>query len=92
VKKKKMKLSDVKEFPWLFWVLAITISIFYSIIFPFMADSSSFLQEDKFGLNATSASFRASLVYMCSMVVSPFLGAFVDWFGRRTNIAFLGTR
>lgn len=25
------------------------------------------------------------------MVVSPFLGAFVDWFGRRTNIAILGT-
>ncbi|GMI09961.1 hypothetical protein TrLO_g9164 [Triparma laevis f. longispina] len=91
VKKKKMKLSDVKEFPGLFWVLAITISIFYSIIFPFMADSSSFLQESKFGLGDTSASFRASLVYMCSMVVSPFLGAFVDWFGRRTNIAILGT-
>mmetsp|Transcript_15280 Transcript_15280/g.31148 ORF Transcript_15280/g.31148 Transcript_15280/m.31148 type:complete len:463 (+) Transcript_15280:52-1440(+) len=90
-KTKKVALKDVKEFPALYWVLAITISIFYSIIFPFMADSSSFLQEDKFGLDDKSASFRASLVYMCSMVVSPFLGAFVDWIGRRTNIAFLGT-
>ena len=90
-KTKKIAFKDVREFPGLYWVLAITISLFYSIIFPFMADSSSFLQEDKFGLDDKGASFRASLVYMCSMIVSPFLGAFVDWIGRRTSIAFLGT-
>jgi len=89
--KKKMSAADVKEFPALFWVLSLTISLFYSIVFPFMADSSSLLQQPKFGLDGTAASFRASLVYMMSMIVSPFLGAFVDWFGRRTSIALFGT-
>ena len=89
-KRKKMSFQDVKEFPIMYWMLAITISIFYSIIFPFMANSSSFLQTEKFGLGADGASFRSGLVYMCSMFVSPFLGGFVDWFGRRTQIALIG--
>jgi MFS family permease len=108
--RKKMSISDVKDFPAMYWILAITISIFYSIIFPFMADATSYLGTytekfgqdcsvdpdpctyvTPFGLNDTSATFRAGLVYQCSMIISPFLGKFVDWFGRRTHIAFFGT-
>jgi len=108
--RKKMSISDVKDFPAMYWILALTISLFYSIIFPFMADASSFLgtfteklgqdcsatpdpcvDVQPFGLNESAATFRAGLVYWCSMVISPFLGKFVDWFGRRTHIAFIGT-
>jgi len=90
-KKKKMSIDDLKLFPPLYWVLALTISLFYSIIFPFMANSSTFLEEADPSLTDVSASFRSGLVYMCSMFVSPFLGAFVDWLGRRTVIALFGT-
>ncbi|GMI25875.1 hypothetical protein TrCOL_g9370 [Triparma columacea] len=108
--RKKMSISDIKHFPAMYWILAITISIFYSIIFPFMADATSYLGTytekfgqdcsvdpdpctyvTPFGLDDKAATFRAGLVYQCSMVISPFLGKFVDWFGRRTHIAFFGT-
>ena len=62
IAKKYMKLFDVKLFSPIFWVLALAISLFYSIVFPFMADSSSFLQRPKFHLNNSVVSFRAGLV------------------------------
>jgi len=106
--RKKMSIADVKDFPAMYWILALTIGFFYSIIFPFMADAVSYLGTyteklgqdcsvidcadiQPFGLSDSSATWRAGLVYQCSMLVSPFLGKFVDWFGRRTHIALIGT-
>ncbi|GMI27221.1 hypothetical protein TeGR_g3395 [Tetraparma gracilis] len=86
---KKINLSDVKEFPALYWVLAVCIALFYSIVFPFMANAPTYLEEEKFGLSSTG--LRVSSVYGVSMVASVALGAFVDWFGRRTQIAIIGT-
>lgn len=34
---------------------------------------------------------RASIVYTMSMVISPLMGGFVDWLGRRAHIAVFGT-
>ena len=89
--KKVMSLQDVKEFGVLYWLFLLVISLFYSIVFPFMADSSSYLETSKFGLSHGEASFRASLVYMSSIVLSLALGGFVDWYGRRSCVALLGT-
>jgi MFS family permease len=73
----------------LYWVLAVCIALFYSIVFPFMANAPTYLEEEKFGLSSTG--LRVSSVYGVSMVASVALGAFVDWFGRRTQIAIIGT-
>ena len=87
---KGIKLSDVREFPVLYWVLCVTIALFYSIVFPFMANAPSYLEDQsKFGIS--SSGWRVSCVYGVSMLVSVALGAFVDWFGRRTPIAIFGT-
>ena len=47
---KKIRLTDALSFPVLYWLLALNISLFYIIVFSFMADSGSFLTQPKFGL------------------------------------------
>ena len=41
--------------------------------------------------DVNSANFRASLPYMMSIFISPFLGRAVDHFGRRPYLAIFGT-
>lgn len=88
--RKRMSLKDVRELPIGFWMCAIIICTFYNDIFPFMSIVKSYLTDAK-NLSAQSAGSIASIVYLMSAVVSPFLGRGVDYFGRRGYLAIAGT-
>ena len=79
----------------LYWLLTITIAVFYSIVLLFMANGLSYLDDTKFGMasnaHKSARQWRVTAVYGVSMLVSVALGAFVDWFGRRTPIAIIET-
>ncbi len=55
---------------------------YYSGIFPFVAIANKFLQT-KYHYDPNSASKIAGIVTLSSMILSPFLGAMLDWVGRR---------
>jgi len=93
--RKKMKLSDIKELPKSFWLCGLIIMTFYEIIFPFMAIAKDLLAdgingEGNYGLTSQEAGSVTSIVYVMSMVFSPFLGRAVDYFGNRTILGIFG--
>ena len=93
--RKKMKISDIKELPISFWLCGLIIMTFYEIIFPFMAIAKDLLAdgingEGNYGLTSQEAGSVTSIVYIMSMVFSPFLGRAVDYFGNRTILGIFG--
>jgi MFS family permease len=88
-KKRSIRLQDVKNFPGAYWIICLLIMLFYNMIFPFMADATDFIQKTWPQYTSTAGN-RVSIVYTVSMVVSPFLGAGVDYFGRRSYLALFG--
>eukprot|EP00947_MAST-08B_sp_MAST-8B-sp1_P002015 g2015.t1 len=78
------------SFPATFWVVAVIITLFYNLVFPFLADANAFI-ESKWGYSEQDAGHVSSIVYLCSMIASPFLGKAVDLFGRRGYLALFGT-
>jgi MFS family permease len=88
-KKKKMQLSDVALMPITYWLVVFVICIFYCIVFPYMSIAPQYLSDAK--LNGKDGGHYASLVYLMSAIISPFLGRAVDYFGRRGYLAVLST-
>ena len=84
------KIDAATSLPATFWLVSIIIALFYNCIFPFLADAKDFIQL-KYDMPPQRASTIAGLVYLVSMVISPFLGYGVDYFGRRTWIILYGT-
>jgi MFS family permease len=59
---------------------------FYNGVFPFVADSSKFIQ-DKYDFSKKTSSYISGSVYDISMLLSPFLGGIIDIFGKRGYLA-----
>ena len=66
-------MADVKAFPITFWLVCVIITLFYNLVFPFLADANSFIMS-KYGYTEANAGHVSSIVYLCSMIASPFLG------------------
>lgn len=79
---KEMRISDVKYFSLSYWLVIFTIMFFYSGVFPFVADASKFI-GDKYGFDDNTSAYIAGAVYDVSLLLSPFLGGFIDIFGKR---------
>lgn len=103
-KKRVMRLSDVCKLPLTFWMVSLIICCFYNDVFPFMAIAKGFLshkmssqcphdasRQSCLDSSNTSAGPIASIVYLMSAVVSPFLGRAVDHYGRRGWLGIFGT-
>ena len=84
------RMDVATALPASFWLVSLIIALFYNVIFPFLADAKDFIQLS-YDMDPSRASFIAGLVYLLSMIVSPFLGYAVDYFGRRTWIVLYGT-
>lgn len=81
-----ISLKDVTNFNSEFWMLTLICVSFYLTIFPFIALGSEFFQR-KWNYDPSHADALASLVYVMSAVLSPFIGLLVDKVGR--NLVFL---
>eukprot|EP00937_MAST-01D_sp_MAST-1D-sp2_P006626 g6626.t1 len=90
-KEQRSVMADLRALPSTFWLVCIIITFFYNLVFPFMAVAVDFVHT-QYGQHSTEwASTTSSSVYLVSLVVSPFLGAAVDYFGRRDYLALGGT-
>lgn len=82
----KISLRDATNFKSEFWMLTIICVSFYVAVFPFIAIGSKFFQT-KWGFDTSTADAAASIVYIMSAALSPFIGFIVDRTGR--NLIFL---
>ncbi|KAL4236732.1 hypothetical protein ACF0H5_005116 [Mactra antiquata] len=87
---KEMRLKDIRKFSLSYWMLLLTILFSYSSIIPFIADSSKFINL-RYNLTPERSAYISSAVYDVPMVISPFLGLFVDKFGCRGFLLILST-
>lgn len=87
VQVKKVSMRDIGRLPARLWILSCIISTYYICIFAFIAVAKDFFEAKWHGTSvAQGASFRSSIVYLMSMVFTVFVGAFIDWCGRRAQI------
>lgn len=82
----RISLKDATNFNSNFWMLTLICVSFYLTIFPFIALASEFFQR-KWDYDPSHADALASLVYVLSAILSPFIGLLVDKVGR--NLVFL---
>jgi nitrate/nitrite transporter NarK len=86
----KIVVRDIFKFPASFWYVSLLCLAFYSLVFPFVAFSSMFLQK-KFGLSPGQAGFYGSFVYIATAVITPLFGLVLDRIGKRATIMLFGS-
>ena len=75
-----IKLSDIKQFPVYFWLIAIICVAYYIAIFPFISISKEFF-KNVFHYTAVDANHLSSIQYFVATVSSPLFGILVDKVG-----------
>jgi MFS family permease len=86
----KIVVRDIFKYPASYWYVSLLCLAFYSLIFPFVAFSSLFLQK-KFGLSPGQAGLYGSFVYITTAVITPLFGLVLDRVGKRATIMLFGS-
>ena len=73
----------------MFWLVALLCVLYYSAIFPFQRYAPNFL-EVTLGVDAETASRLFSCFPILAMVLTPFLGAFLDFRGKGASMLMVG--
>ncbi|KAH3870523.1 major facilitator superfamily domain-containing protein 1-like [Dreissena polymorpha] len=73
--------SDVRRFPASFWLIGISVSLYYMQLFPFLAQGELYFVK-KYDRSLDSANAINSMVYVVGAVTMPLVGAAVDRVGR----------
>ena len=73
----------------MFWLVALLCVLYYSAIFPFQRFAPNYL-ETTLGIGADEASQLFSFFPILAMVLTPFLGAFIDYKGKGASMLMLG--
>ncbi|MCF0177586.1 MAG: MFS transporter, partial [Bacteroidales bacterium] len=73
----------------MFWLVALLCVLYYSAIFPFQRYAPNFL-EVTLNIDATAASRLFSCFPILAMVLTPFLGIFLDYKGKGATMLMLG--
>ena len=74
----------------MFWLVALLCVLYYSAIFPFQKFAPRFLYETLQLDSITTASSLFSFFPILAMVLTPFLGAFLDFKGKGATMLALG--
>jgi len=86
----ELNFKTVLHFDPRFWLIAIVCMCYYGGIFPFVAIASDFLVKE-YNMSTTDAGYYAAIVTLASMILSPFLGKFLDIVARRPLFVCLGS-
>jgi len=85
-------VSDLKQIfsSKMFWIIALLCVLYYSAIFPFQRFATNFLEET---LNIDNAEAAGLFKWfpILAMVLTPFLGAFIDYKGKGASMMLLGS-
>lgn len=73
----------------MFWIIALLCVLYYSAIFPFQRFATNFLEET-LQISAAEASGLFKWFPVLAMVLTPFLGAFIDNKGKGASMMMLG--
>ena len=73
----------------MFWIIALLCVLYYSAIFPFQRFATNFLEETLSISNAEAAGLFKWFPIL-AMVLTPFLGAFIDYKGKGASMMLLG--
>ncbi|MGN1239889.1 MAG: MFS transporter [Paludibacteraceae bacterium] len=73
----------------MFWLVALLCVLYYSAIFPFQRFAPNFLEETLL-IDNEAASRLFSFFPILAMVLTPFLGAFLDFKGKGASMLMLG--
>ena len=73
----------------MFWLVALLCVLYYSAIFPFQRFAPNFLEETLL-IDNEAASRLFSFFPILAMVLTPFLGAFLDFNGKGASMLMLG--
>jgi len=84
-------VSDLKQIfsSKMFWIIALLCVLYYSAIFPFQRFATNFLEETLHITNAEAAGLFKWFPIL-AMVLTPFLGAFIDNKGKGASMMLLG--
>ena len=84
-------VSDLKQIftSKMFWIVALLCVLYYSAIFPFQRFATNFLDETLQISNAEAAGLFKWFPIL-AMVLTPFLGAFIDYKGKGASMMLLG--
>lgn len=74
----------------MFWIVAILCVLYYSAIFPFQRYATNFFEET-LSIDAASAAKLFSCFPILAMVLTPFLGFFLDKKGKGATMLLLGS-
>ena len=73
----------------MFWIIALLCVLYYSAIFPFQRFATNFLEET-LHISNTEAAGLFKWFPILAMVLTPFLGAFIDYKGKGASMMLLG--
>ena len=84
-------VSDLKQIltSKMFWIIALLCVLYYSAIFPFQRFATNFLEETLAISNAEAAGLFKWFPIL-AMILTPFLGAFIDYKGKGASMMLLG--
>lgn len=84
-------VSDLKQIltSKMFWIIALLCVLYYSAIFPFQRFATNFLEETLAISNAEAAGLFKWFPIL-AMVLTPFLGAFIDYKGKGASMMLIG--
>lgn len=87
----EFKFSDIGKIfsSKMFWIIALLCVLYYSAIFPFQRYSTNFL-ECTLNIPASEASQLFSWFPILAMILTPFLGSFIDYKGKGASMLMYG--
>ncbi len=85
-------VSDLKQIfsSKMFWIIALLCVLYYSAIFPFQRFATNFLEET-LNITNTEAAGLFKWFPILAMILTPFLGAFIDYKGKGASMMLLGS-
>ncbi|KAH0554201.1 major facilitator superfamily domain-containing protein 1-like [Cotesia glomerata] len=85
---KIVRLTDIKDFKGIFWLIVVICIAYYMAIFPFIALAKVFF-ERKYQYSPAAANTANSLIYSISAIASPLFGFLVDKTGKNVLWVFI---
>jgi len=91
-KEEPFKVSDLKAIftSKMFWIVALLCVLYYSAIFPFQRYATNILEET-LNMNAADAAKMFSCFPILAMILTPFLGIFLDHKGKGASMLMVGS-
>ena len=78
--KKNISFHDIKDFPLSYWILALTIAVFYSVAYSFTSNAPLFF-INKYGFSKVIANLANSSSYLSVAVLGPIVALMIDLYG-----------